>query len=85
MKKQQILLAANRFNRTFMELKSMSIVKLRNTTISFNRTFMELKFRPSMEAPERAQSFNRTFMELKYLQPVTTGYAVAVLIVPLWN
>ena len=46
---------------------------------------MELKFRPSMEAPERAQSFNRTFMELKYLQPVTTGYAVAVLIVPLWN
>ena len=56
-------------NRTFMELKYVSIIQNRNTTVGSNRTFMELKSYHNHIAFALASS-NRTFMELKFIEKI---------------
>ena len=53
-------------NRTFMELKYVSIIQNRNTTVGSNRTFMELKLLKQLTKKSEQTRSNRTFMELKF-------------------
>ena len=74
-----------RSNRTFMELKFISIFGHIQNLRGSNRTFMELKFSSYRELDSLPCSSNRTFMELK-LEPSVYRFSLQdVLIVPLWN
>ena len=73
------------FNRTFMELKSMTSCESFHLQDGFNRTFMELKYGCADENRRMDVGFNRTFMELKFVITIRQGVGTFVLIVPLWN
>ncbi len=73
------------FNRTFMELKLITMFKLKTANVSFNRTFMELKLHILHLFSPSTLCFNRTFMELKLITMFKLKTANVVLIVPLWN
>ena len=59
---------SERFNRTFMELKSV-VERMSSARVKcFNRTFMELKCHLMYLLMTLNLRFNRTFMELKWKQ-----------------
>ena len=71
-------------NRTFMELKSASVIVLLSWSASQSYLY-GIEMCLGLESLPMTGSLNRTFMELKLYNASIVGIAGLVSIVPLWN